>query len=225
MNISGFSGRASAGAWVLTFCCLPLWAFQAEGDGLFDHPVKIGQDPVFQEVGETLQAIPILRADFEQQKNIRALRRPLRSSGRFLFAKNMGICWRTLEPFENFFIMTPAGMVQRSEDGETFRISADEQPVVHGFVNIFMSLFSGHTDLLEEQFELFFQGTPTDWTLGLKPRGKIMKKFVTQIVLRGNRHIESLDFLEASGDRTLIRFSGLGGDSALTDEERRQFDF
>jgi len=154
------------------------------------------------------------------------LRRPLRSSGSFLISAEMGLYWKSVSPFETIFIITPKALYQKSENAEPITIQAQERPIIYGFTRVFLSLFSGDTQKLDQEFDLFFSGTPDNWTIGLIPKSKIMGKLIDRVLVCGADTIRSIDFRESSGDRTQIIFDEISTDPPhLTEEELACFDF
>lgn len=198
---------------------------QSDPMTVFQHPLA-GENPTFLAVTAQMRATPVLRAQFSQAKQIKALRRPLLSSGDFLFAADAGVWWNTLKPFHTTFVITSKGLRQESEDGTVKIIEASEQPIISGFTKVFMSLFGGDTSALNERFKLFFEGDAQNWRVGLQPRSKVMGKLIQSIVIEGGEHMTQIHFLESTGDLTRISFSGVQVSPAtLSDQERRRFVF
>ncbi len=198
---------------------------QAPPPTVFQHPVSVDH-PGFAAVTARMRQTPVLRANFEQDKRIKTLRRPLRSSGQFLVAAETGVWWHTLTPFQSTFVITPKGLRQESADGAVKTLEAAEQPVISSFTKVFMSLFGGDSKALQDKFKLYFEGDAKTWRVGLQPRSKVMGKLIQSIVLEGSDHIERILFLEASGDLTLINFSDVQvAPTSLSAEERRRFVF
>lgn len=195
-------------------------------DEVFNHPARPGQHQALDAVGDQLRETKVLRAAFKQEKKIKVLRRPLRSSGSFLICSQNGLYWASETPFETVFIVTPRALYQKSENSDPITIQAEERPVVYGFTRVFLSLFSGDTQQLEREFDLFFSGTAEHWTIGLIPKNKIMRKLVDRILICGSDAIEFVDFRETSGDQTRIHFSNIATTpTELTQEELARFDF
>ncbi len=210
--------------FVLLLAALPLLA-QTPLDPVFRHPIKVDH-PGFTAVAARMRQTPVLRARFEQEKRIMALRRPLRSSGQFLVAAETGVWWHTLKPFTSTFVITPSGLRQESADGTVKTIEAAEQPVIASFTKVFMSLFGGDPKALEDHFKLYYEGEGMAWRIGLEPRGKVMGKLIQSIVLEGGGYIEHINLLEATGDMTKISFSEVQvAPKTLSDEERSRFAF
>ncbi len=190
---------------------------------VFQHPLAEPRPAGWQEVSKRLRAKPVFRAKFEQKKKLVALKRPLRSSGEFLFCADRGVCWDTLEPHPILFVLSPRGLFQKVEGEEPVEVKAADQPMVRQMSRVFLSLFSGDEEQLLENFQVFFSGDEKGWELGLEPRGSVMKKVITRIVLAGRDTIHSLTMIEASGDRTEIEFEPrLGLPAELTPEEERR---
>ena len=199
---------------------------QTGDDTLFTNPAKPGQSADLDAVSERLRQVKIIRARFQQKKKLAALRRPLKSTGSFLFAPHEGVYWHTEKPFANTLILTEKGIYQCSENAPPFRIEAAEQPVVHSFTRVFMSMFSGDSAELEKKFDLYFEGDPQKkWRIGLEPKGKIAAKMIQRIIIDGSVHFDQITLLEPSGDRTEIMLEEVATEPELSNEERASFDF
>ncbi len=193
---------------------------------VFSNPVTRGDaNTQFQAVSKRLRAIDLLRAGFRQQKRIEPLRRPLLSSGDFLFAPKKGVVWHTREPFDSVFIIMPRGIFQREEGREILEINAQDQPAIAGFTSVFLALFGGDIQELEKSFDLYFEGDLDRWSLGLKPRGRILKRIVESIVLHGGAAVDQVWIREPRGNTTRVTFDlVLDGPLNLSEEEALYFE-
>lgn len=178
----------------------------SKAEDVFEHPLATPRPVAWDSISKTLRSKSVFRASFEQEKKLVALKRPLRSRGKFLFAAGKGVCWDTLEPHRQLFILTPRGLFQQSHDETIVEISADEQPLVRQMTRIMLAIFSGDEEVLLEQFHVYFTGSPERWSMGLRPRKAVMKKVIRQITLSGGKTIDALKILEDSGDQTFIEF-------------------
>lgn len=194
-------------------------------DNVFNHPVTSDPPTALEIVAARMQQTPILRASFEQEKKIKALRRPLVSSGSFLFANDQGVYWHTVQPFETLFIISDVGIYQKSEGAEPFQITADKQPMIGEFNNIFGALFRGDRKELESRFKVHFTGTSEAWQLGLIPKSNTMARVISSMVICGGETLQTIRFNEAGGNQTLIAFTNIETPDALTSEERANFEF
>ena len=68
--------------------------------------------------------VPLLRGEFRQEKQVAGFRNPLRSSGRFLLARDKGVVWTTLAPFPSETVITQDRILSRQRDGSR-RVEVD----------------------------------------------------------------------------------------------------
>lgn len=187
---------------------------------LLESPVSVDHAGLTA-VSERLQQTPVVRARFEQEKRIKALRRPLRSSGKFLFARDHGLYWHTLQPFDTQLVITESGMVQKENGRTTLDISVEERPIIHSFTNVFMALFAGDKKVLAKTFDLYLVQEESHWWLGLKPKQRLLKKVMDHICLKGGEHLEEIHFIEKSGDLTVMKLNAVSVDPpALSADEQ-----
>jgi len=192
---------------------------------VFKLPLEKGDSEAFEAVAGQLREVRILRARFEQEKKIQALRRPLRSQGKFVFSSVSGLYWQTVKPFDTVFVMTPKGIAQKSEGKTTMNILAEDQPIIHGFTQVFLAMFNGDSSVLKDKFSLYFQGDPSGWVLGLVPKGRVMSSMIHHIVLSGDSVVQKVDFVEKNGDVTHIQFAEVSiNRPELSGEERTYFE-
>jgi len=149
-----------------------------------------------------LQDAQSLRGTYDQIKQLHELPRPLASSGRFLFLRDSGIAWTTVEPFASELVITRDHLIQRDGD-TTVDVSSAQQPAVQMVAEIFFAVFSLDFDALESLFDLY-GGRNADggWTLGLRP--KQAAGSITGIQIRGDAEVEQVLLSESSGDTTRI---------------------
>ena len=102
------------------------------------------------------------------------------------------------------------------------------------FSHIFLSVFHGDTQKLQEQFALDFEpatATRSDkktekksWALTLTPKSAPMNAVFEAITLQGQSDIERIELKEIRGDSTVIEFSQLSHQpEVLSDAEAQQF--
>jgi outer membrane lipoprotein-sorting protein len=150
-----------------------------------------------------LQDAQSLRGAYDQLKQLHELPRPLASSGRFLFLRDSGIAWTTVEPFASELVITRDHLIQR-EGGNEIEVSSAQQPAVQMVAEIFFAVFSLDFDTLGSLFELYGGGDADGrWTLGLRP--KQAAGSITSIRISGGTEVEQVVLSESSGDTTRIQ--------------------
>ncbi len=187
-------------------------ATKAADDALWQQPPAALDDPLLQAIGAQLAQPQQLARRFEQQKQLRILQRPLRTSGVMLYHANQGVCWHTETPVVSTLVLEPDQLRQLGDgegDGNELVIGASEQPALFGFTQLFFSLLAGRVDGAAEQFELRVAGDAADWRIGLLPRSALLQRFIARMQLDGGQQVAQVVVTDPDGDRTLINFSAL----------------
>ncbi|CAK2817013.1 conserved exported hypothetical protein [Vibrio crassostreae] len=184
------------------------------------------------ELQTVLSENSIVRGEFTQTRNMEMFAQPLTSQGTFLLDKSSGLLWTQTTPFPVNLVLTDNKLSQRFADQPAKIITDKENPMAFYFSHIFLSVFHGDTQKLQEQFALNFEpatNTSSDenvqaWTLTLKPQNAPMNAVFEAITLQGNSDIERIELKEIRGDSTVIEFSQLSHlPEVLSDAEAKQF--
>lgn len=176
-------------------------------------------------VNKQLKNNKIVRSQFRQEKKIQVLKRPLLSSGRFLFSDIDGLYWQIEKPLYTAVIVTDDAVFEK-RDGKTVVIAeAKKQPMISSFGTIFKSLFSGDMDSLSQVFDLQFAGDVSAWTLVLKPKPSMLSKVFKEITLSGGEYIDAIFLDEVNGDYTELSFVEVdAGSRPLSKQEQQYFE-
>jgi hypothetical protein len=148
----------------------------------------------------------VLRGQFEQNKLVNGFKKPLRSSGDFLVARNRGVLWNTRAPFSSQLRLTRNEIVATQDGQIAFRLNASKEPSVRMINSLMFSLLSGEVGELQRQFRLSGSSSPTGWKLQLIPLQAGLAKVMSQITLSGDKFVRNIEISEASGDKTRIHF-------------------
>ncbi|WP_417764429.1 LolA family protein [Shewanella chilikensis] len=165
------------------------------------------------------------RGQFEQVRWLRVLKQPLRSSGEFLFQRELGMLWQQQTPFGNLLLLKQGELIQQDSQGKLSVTKADTGPAAMAEMlpRMMQSLLSGDIQALSQGFELYLLNDQAGhWQLGLKAKEQTMAALLPQMVLEGNKDLESLTLLAKNGDISQIFFSELDK-SPLNDSERARF--
>lgn len=194
-------------AGLLCWASMLIGSAHAAEDGVFAHPKSAAEltNSLLAEPVRAIAATRVLRGKFVHRKHLRDIPAPLEATGEFVFLREKGLYWHTIEPFDSVFVLTPTAMSQHDEGGAALTINANEQPAVRAAAQIFMALFAVDVTTLEREFQMF--GVPEDkgWRLGLRPRNAVMSAVFTQAVVVGDRQVREVHLQDAYGDRTVIQ--------------------
>jgi hypothetical protein len=218
------------GSWSLVWLLLALPAAGAAPtvtppDGVFAHPASTAElEELTRTTTNSLKDAKVIRGKFVQRRHLAGLSQPLESTGRFLFAREVGVEWHTEQPFDSQFILTETSITQQDEGGAKLRVEAADQPALAVLSRVFFALFALDLNALSRDFELFGERRGEGWVLGLKPRTHALGSVFRQALVTGGPSVERVVLEDGNGDRSEIDLHEVQYDRAgLTVEERRRF--
>lgn len=183
-------------------------------------------DPEFLSLSQELTKTKTLKASFTQNKKIKVLKRPLKSSGSLIFDRSTGVFWQLQKPFKSTIIIDNKKLTSIDDTGKKIVIKAEEKPMLYGFTKIFLAIFSGNTEELKEHFEIHYGKNSETWQIGLIPKASGLKKVLSKILLTGSQStVNAITLWEENGDITDIKFSNTLKADELDENDRRKFEF
>lgn len=190
---------------------------------VFERPVTAAElEQALAPATAALADAQSLQGRFRQTKTLNGLPRPLVSEGDFLYARTLGISWRSQTPFSSELLITPDALVQREGASEQ-RVEAAAQPAVRAIAQVFFAVFTLDFETLTTLFRPYAErGEGDDWTLGLEPLQPLGA--IETIEITGDTRVTRVVLSERNGDRTRIELSDTRiSTAALTDAERARF--
>ena len=177
------------------------------------------------DTARSLSHAQAVRGVFVQKRHLAGLAKPLESDGNFLFARGTGIEWHTEKPFDSQFILTPNGMTQRDEGGDTLHVSVADQPALTVVSRVFFALFALDFEALSQDFTMAgVDGGKEPWRLELKPKTAALGSVFRRALVSGDATVKSVRLEDANGDVTEIGLRDVQYDpTGLTADERRRF--
>lgn len=208
--------------WLL---CVALLA--GMGPALAQKPAAALSEPVpdlLAQVRQQLKDAPVVRGQFEQEKTVKGFKQPLRSSGDFWVAKDLGIVWHVRKPFESSLVVKPDSLQSRRADGSlSMQMRADDEPVLRTVNAMLFAVISADLVQLRQFFEISGKAQASGWQLRLVPRDPMLAQWLASIELQGGQFVREVHLQEARGDSSLIRIQGAEAASKLSDAEAAQF--
>lgn len=179
-------------------------------------------DAALAQIQKMVARPPIMCGEFDQQKTLVGLKRPVKSTGRFCALTEKGVLWNTLTPFASTLRLSREEIVQSQGDRVTSRLSAREEPTVGVISELLFSVLAGDFERLRSGFKIDATAQSTTWHARLVPKENGMKKVISAIELNGSDFVRQITMFEASGDRTVISFANiLTGPTALQPDEAK----
>jgi hypothetical protein len=184
---------------LLFFFTFAAWAQSPTGD-IFNQPLRPETRNVFNATCAQLAEHPLVRGNFEQEKMLNRLNRSLKSSGNFIIAADLGMVWETLKPFPSTLALGKDFLVQSRPGGQKTAISAKGNETFIRLAEVLSAVFSGQSQSLLNNFEVYYSGSASSWELGLIPLDKAIAAFMVKITMKGDRAIQSIVINEQNGD-------------------------
>jgi len=184
----------------LCFFIFFAFSFVWANEDVFRHPLTPQTRAAFNATCANLAANPIVKGNFAQEKHLSRLNRSLMSSGNFIIAAEQGMVWETLRPFPSTMIMGKDFIMQVRPDGRKSVISAQGNETFTQMSDVLSSVFSGQSQGLLENFDVYFSGSVSNWTMGLLPKDRVFASFIVRITMRGDSAIKSIRLFEPNSD-------------------------
>ncbi|MDP8169900.1 outer membrane lipoprotein carrier protein LolA [Pasteurella skyensis] len=166
-----------------------------------------------QELISKLQKPQSIQGDFIQQRFLKALKNPIKTSGQFTLVAEKGLLWQMKTPFENNLRVTSKGIMQYNGTawvGNNNNFAQQQQ------IQLFLGLLSGDISTLKQQFDLKLTGEKSAWQLDLIPNSFLMKQIFNIIRLQGSEVVKKIILDEKQGDKTVIQFENIQINSPLS---------
>jgi outer membrane lipoprotein-sorting protein len=174
-------------------------------------------------MAQRIEQAPVLRADFTQEKQMAAFRKPLQTRGQFTFASGQGVIWQIEAPLKVAYVLGEDRIVEIGEDGVAQVHMARDLPGLAQVGALFRALLGAETDALAELFTVTSEGTLDAWRLTLTPKPGPVAQAMRGIRMNGSRHVERIRIEEANGDSTTLFFRNFREDRVLMPAERERF--
>jgi hypothetical protein len=183
-------------------------------------------DPVLLKTIQSRLAVDtVIRGDFTQTRQLVGVKKPLMANGVKKKKKTRGVLWRTRTPFSQTMRVTQGEILQRDGDRVLMTLRADQEPAVNAISRVLFSLFVGDVSALAEYFDYRGQlDGDAGWQLHFTPRDAGLRTVIGALSLEGDRVVRQVTLTSAAGDVTRIVFSNVVTDTALTADERAQFE-
>ncbi len=195
---------------------LALWPLAPRADG---------PEALLARIRSHLADAPVLRGEFEQRKTLKGFKHPLVSRGDYFVAKARGVVWRTQEPFASTLVLTRERLLARQPDGSVAnRLDTAQEPGLRAVNEMLFALIAADLSALALRFRIDGEERAAGWKVTLVPRDATLVPWVKSIQLDGDRHVNGVHIIEASGDSSQIRFSRQQAGQALTREEEARFE-
>jgi outer membrane lipoprotein-sorting protein len=178
-------------------------------------PLRTGlaADPLA-DIGARLVKTEITEGRFRQEKNLKVLKKPLISTGTFIYHRSRGVIWQTLTPVPSVLLVNQTRLMT----------AQGEQALPPAFGRVFTAMFGGDVQAMKEGFDISGTNDKTAWKLQLKPKDALLQKIIVDMQLTGGKELQRIDIKEANGNFTRITFDQITHPETLTPAQEADFE-
>ncbi|WP_125863030.1 outer membrane lipoprotein carrier protein LolA [Pseudomonas versuta] len=173
-----------------------------------------------QQLSAQLARPQVIHGDFIQEKHLRALPKPLTSTGTFVLARDHGLLWQLKTPLQQDYRITAQGIARRN--GNEWQMLPGKSAGAEQN-RLFLAVLQGDSSGLQRDFDLQLQGEAKDWKLTLTPRSLLLKQIFTRINIDGGELVQRIELQETQGDSTLLKMQNSVSNQPLSDAEQHDF--
>jgi hypothetical protein len=114
-------------------------------------------------------------------------------------------------------------ILQSRPGGRKTVLSAQGNETFVRLAEVISAVFSGRSESLLANFEVYYSGSASGWELGLLPKEKAIASFADRITMKGDSAISSILINEQSGDSIIYSLSNHNYPSQLSADEKDLF--
>jgi hypothetical protein len=157
---------------------------------------------------QTLAAVDRAAGMFTEEKTLAMLEAPLILTGTLHYVAPDYLKKLVLSPHEESYELRGEHLTVDDPAHGRRVIILDSYPLLKAFVAAVRATLAGDLESLQKYYRLSLKGQRENWTLQLTPLHEDMARYVMIIIMRGEREqVQSIETLEADGDRSLMRIS------------------
>ncbi len=171
-------------------------------------------EDVLQQIQNQLSQAKIASGQFQQEKQLKFLKKPLISSGDFTYQHKVGLVWKTNSPFTSTLLLSETRLISNQIEREI--------PI--GFGRIFASVLGGDIQQLDQDFVINSQLKNHTWDLTLNPKNQALSKAIVMLKLTGDSELRLLEIHEVNGNVARIQFDKITHPTELSPQQVTDFE-
>jgi len=160
---------------------------------------------------EAAASMQTLQCRFVQEKVSTMLAEPTVAEGMMHYVSPDRMRWEYTSPYA-FALIVNGERIVKVTDGNVEEVDSKSNRMYQGIVNIIMGSASGKKLFDTSVFDVLLYEEDACWRAEMTPKRRDMKRMFSQLVFhfdKKTKSINSVEFKEASGDVTSIRFEDI----------------
>ena len=139
------------------------------------------------------------RGEFTQTKKIPALKKPINSSGYFLYREGQGLLWVSEKPLPSSILVTETGVYELQKDGSFNVMKGGEQ-----MGTLLKAIIFNDWEPLGRYFDASFKGDQQHWCIGLDTKSVQVRSVLEAVKICGDSQPREVTLFEAKEASTVI---------------------
>ena len=172
---------------------------------------------------EGATSMQTLQCRFVQEKTSMMLAEPTVAKGTMHYAAPDRMRWEYTEPYA-FALVVNGERIVKVTDGKAEILEGNSSRMYQGMVSIIMGSASGKKLFDTTVFDVKMYDDDAFWRAEMTPKRRDMKRMFSQLVFRFDKKtngISRVEFKDASGDVTSIRFEDMRLNEAIGEDSFR----
>ncbi len=178
---------------------------------------EIESQKVVAELTEAAASMQTLQCGFVQEKTSSMLAEPSIAKGTMHYSAPDRMRWEYTEPYA-FALVANGEKITKVTDGTAEMLDGKSSRMYQGMVGLIMGSASGKKLFDTSVFDVMMFDDDTFWRAEMTPKRRDMKRMFSQLVFRFDKKtngISRVEFKDASGDLTSIRFEDIKLNEAI----------
>ena len=162
-----------------------------------------------------------MQCRFVQQKTSTMLAEPSVAEGTMHYAAPDRMRWEYIKPYA-FALVVNGERIVKVTDGKAEVLEGNAGRMYQGMVNLIMGSASGQNLFDKSVFDVVLYDDGSFWKAEMTPKRRDMKRMFSQLVFRFDKKtkgISRVEFIDAGGDVTEIRFEEIKVNEAIEEEK------
>ncbi len=169
-------------------------------------------DQLIEKISRCINSSLMENGKFEQQKHIKILKKPIKTSGEFYFPQDNHFIWKQQKPIQVAYHIEDS-IIYRSRGGKKEKLSSVGSSAQSTLLNTMMAAMRGDFSSLSQSFaidgKMQDENKGCQWQVTLTPNDKDLSRILSNIELTGTKQVQQVNVIEVSGDRTNIQIQPL----------------
>jgi len=157
-----------------------------------------------QEILKSTAVVPPARVGFREERHNRMLKEPIVLTG-YLEYPEPGHLRKVIEtPVAESFLIAD-GQIEITQEGKTRQLSLGKSKTLQAMLGGIEAILAGHTEQLNESFDMELSGTSDDWSLQLQPKSRRISAHLTDMQVKGDDNaVDSIRIDMKDGEWSLM---------------------